>query len=83
VVSSWLYLITTRAFLGCSIGEGACGLRLGKPLERQASNYVLRVILRNTVVVVTGVVVLPVLSLLTRKDLQGLISGVSLFDANH
>jgi hypothetical protein len=80
VVSSWLYLITTRAFLGCSIGEGTCGLRLGKPQERQASNYVLRVILRNTIVVVTGVVVLPILSLLSRKDLQGLISGVSLFD---
>ena len=78
-VFSWIYLITIRIFMGSSIGEWACDLRLGQPQERLASIYALRVVLRCSLILVTGVVTLPVLSLLTGKDIAGSLSGLRLF----
>ncbi|MFM6926830.1 MAG: hypothetical protein ACKOX6_00105 [Bdellovibrio sp.] len=77
--SSWIYLITTRIFMGSSVGEWACDLRLGQPQERLASAYAVRVVLRCTLILATGVVTLPILSLLSGKDLAGVLSGLRLF----
>lgn len=79
VGGSWLYMITTRFFIGSSIGEAACDIRLGKPQERLSSWYFLRVVLRSTLVVVTGLVVLPFLSLIFGRDIPGILSGLKLF----
>lgn len=78
-VFAWIYLITARVFMGSSIGEWACDLRLGQPQERLASMYALRVVLRCSLILVTGVVTLPLLSLLTGQDIAGAISGLRLF----
>ncbi|WP_413578716.1 RDD family protein [Bdellovibrio sp. HCB290] len=78
-VSSWVYLISMRAFMGSSIGEWACNIRLGKPHERLESRYILRVLARTTLIVLTGVIVLPALSLILGGDLPGKISGLRLF----
>ncbi|MGE5086295.1 MAG: hypothetical protein ACM3MG_08365 [Bacillota bacterium] len=77
-VSSWLYLVTTRVFMGASIGEWACDLRLGQPQERFAGVYILRVMLRCTLILATGVVLLPLFSLLSGKDVAGVLSGLRL-----
>lgn len=79
VIGSWLYMITTRFFIGSSIGEAACDIRLGKPQERMSSWYFLKVVLRATLVVATGLVVLPFLSLLFGRDIPGTLSGLKLF----
>lgn len=79
IVASWLYLITTRAFLGCSLGEKVCNLRLGTPLDRISNLYVLRVFVRNTLILVTGVITFPLLSIVTKHDLAGKLTGLSLF----
>lgn len=79
IVASWLYMITMRFFIGSSIGEAACDIRLGKPQERMSPWYFSKVILRATLIVMTGVVVLPVLSLVCGKDLAGSLSGLKLF----
>ena len=76
---SWIYLITTRVFMGSSVGEWACDLRLGQPQERLSSAYTIRVVLRCTLILATGVVILPLLSLLFGKDVAGVLSGLSLF----
>jgi len=72
------YLIFLRIFLGNTLGEWACDLRLGEPRQRLSSNYSLRVLNRFFFVVVTGVVTLPVLSLLTGVDWAGKLSGLFL-----
>lgn len=75
---SALYMVMLRSFLGYSIGEWACGLRLGSVKQRLGRNYIFKVIFRVTLVFATGVIVLPVLSLLTGKDLAGKVSGIPL-----
>lgn len=79
VLSSWVYMITLRVLLGASIGEWACELRLGQPTERMRLVYVLQVFFRESLVVLTGIITLPLLSLIFGKDLSGKISGIQLF----
>jgi hypothetical protein len=79
VIGAWMYMITTRFFIGCSIGEAACDLRLGKPQERLSQAYFLRVLVRASLVTVTGLFPLPLLGLLLGKDIPGLLSGLKLF----
>lgn len=79
VIGSWLYMITTRFFIGSSIGEAACDIRLGKPQERMSSWYFAKVVVRATLIVATGVIVLPSLSLLLGRDIPGTLSGLKLF----
>lgn len=78
-IASWLYLITTRAFLGCSIGEKICDLRLGTPMDRISNLYVFKVIVRNTLVLATGIFILPLCSIAFGRDVAGKISRLSLF----
>ncbi len=67
------YMIMLRVFLGFTIGEWACGLRLGSLKQRLNRTYGLRVIARTFLVMATGLFLFPALSLLTGRDLQGLI----------
>lgn len=73
------YMIMLRSFLGFSLGEWACSLRLGSPSERLASIYGLRVLARVLVIFITGIITLPILSLLMGKDFAGKISGLKLY----
>jgi len=73
-----LYQMILRMFLGFTIGEWACGLRLGSTSERLSGNYAFRVFLRSMVNMVSGFVLLPFLSLLFGQDLAGRISGLYL-----
>jgi hypothetical protein len=79
ILCSWIYMITVRTILGSTIGEWACEIRLGQPQERLRANYVLRVAWRSTLIVVTGVVTLPLVSLIVGEDTAGAISGLRLF----
>ena len=79
IITSWSYLIFSRVFMGASIGERSCNLRLGQPVQRFQSNYILKVIVRSTLVVLTGVFVLPILSAFYRRDLAGELSGIKIY----
>ena len=68
-----MYMIMLRVFLGFTIGEWACGLRLGTLKQRLNRLYSLRVIARTLLVIATGFWLLPALSMLFGRDLQGLI----------
>ncbi|WP_413944793.1 hypothetical protein [Bdellovibrio sp. HCB-162] len=78
-VCGWLYMIAIRSFMGSTIGEWACDLRLGQPHERLQSGYILKVALRSTLILLTGVITLPILSLALGRDLPGIFSGLRLF----
>lgn len=75
IAVGWTYFVVVRSFIGASIGEWFCNLRLGRPSERLLKRYVLRLILRTGIVIVTGLFVVPLLSLLFRRDLAGKLSG--------
>jgi hypothetical protein len=72
------YMIILRSFLGFTLGDWTCDLRLGSPLQRQSKFYSLKVIARALLIAVTGFFTLPFLSLLTGKDWAGKITGLNL-----
>jgi len=73
------YFVICRAFVGATAGEYSCELRLGAPNERQKKNYSLKVIFRSVLILFSGVIILPLLSLLFGKDISGKISGISIY----
>jgi hypothetical protein len=77
--SFWAYMIMMRVFMGASLGEWSCQLRLGQPVERIKATYVLRVVLRTTILLATGVITFPVLSLIFKRDLLGDITGIRVY----
>lgn len=78
LLTSWCYMVLLRSFLGYSTGEWACHLRLGDDFDFSRSNYTLRVIVRCSIILATGLIALPLLSALTGKDWAGQISGLKL-----
>lgn len=74
----WVYSIVVRVFNGCTLGEGSCDLRLGQPSQRLQANYALKVALRSSLNLFSGIVVLPFLSLLFKTDIAGKLSGLKL-----
>lgn len=78
----WCYLIFMRVFNGATFGEQSCSLRLGQPMQRMQSNYILKVALRTTLIMITGVLPLPILSLFFKRDLAGDVSGVKIYSLN-
>lgn len=76
----WIYMISVRSFMGSTFGEWACDLRLGQPHERlQVGGYLIKVAFRTTLILLTGVITLPLLSLVFGKDFAGSLSGLRLF----
>lgn len=77
--SGWMYFIATRVLSGASIGEKTCTLRLGQPHERIKKSYVTRVILRTSLTLATGVITLPLISLIFNTDIVGAITGLRIY----
>ncbi len=73
------YFVLLRLFIGATIGEYSCGIRVGKPSERMKQTYFLKIFIRILIISCTGFIMLPVLSILFRKDFAGRISGLSIY----
>lgn len=73
-----LYLILSRSFFGATLGEWAFEISLGSKGEQSKALYPLKVAGRSFLVVLSGFVLFPLLSLVLRKDLAGRLSGVRL-----
>lgn len=79
---SYAYMVILRLFLGFSLGEWACRLRLGNIEQRHNRLYGWKVLLRTTIVMMSGIFLFPFLSLLFRRDLAGEFSGVSVISCS-
>ncbi len=79
LLSFWLYLVVMRTFMGASLGEWSCQLRLGQPAQRIKTDYILKVIARTTIILATGIIVMPLLSLIFKCDLVGEITGLHVY----
>jgi hypothetical protein len=75
----WAYLVVMRLFMGASVGEWSCHLRLGQPVQRIKRSYVLRVMARTTLILLTGVVTLPIFSLILKRDIAGDLTGLRVY----
>jgi hypothetical protein len=74
----WTYLIVNRIFLGFTPGEWVFDQRVGNIEQLGMAGYSIRIAIRSTIVVATGLILFPLLSMVTRKDLIGKILGVQL-----
>lgn len=79
MITIWTYLIFMRAFMGASVGEWACDLRLGEPVQRFKLSYLFKVILRTTVILASGIIFIPILSLILSRDLAGDLCGLRIY----
>lgn len=75
---SFIYLVVNRMFIGSTPGEWAFEQRIGKPEDMNKAMYSVRVLARSLLIIATGFVVLPILSLLFNKDLAGELTGAVL-----
>ena len=76
---SVIYFVLLRIFLGSTIGEWSCGIRIGQPFERLKPNYAIKVCFRVLLILLTGIITLPILSLIFKKDLAGRLTKASLY----
>lgn len=74
-----LYMLTARTFTGASLGEWAFDLQMGTDEDRKRLLYPLQAAWRMIVVTATGIVVLPLLSALFRRDLVKYLCGLQLY----
>jgi hypothetical protein len=75
----FIYLVVNRIFVGCTPGEWAFDQVVGKPEELNTAKFTGAVIVRSLVVIATGLIVMPILSVLMNKDIAGNISGAKLY----
>lgn len=75
---SWIYLVVHRVFLGFTPGEWVFDQRLGRPEEHTHAIYAVKAVVRATLVIATGFVLFPILSMIFRKDLLGSLLGLEL-----
>lgn len=78
-IFGWVYMISIRSLMGSTVGEWSCDIRLGRPHERLQTSYIFKVAFRSTLILLTGVITLPLLSLVFARDVAGTLSGLRLF----
>lgn len=74
-----LYVVIARAFFGATLGEWTFDMQIGQDEEQQQNSYPLKVAARSLVNVITGIVLLPLVSLIIGRDVAGQVSGVKLY----
>lgn len=79
---SWIYLVAHRAFLGSTPGEWVFDQQLGTEADQKTAIYGLKVAARSFIVIATGFIVLPFLSMLLQRDLIGSALGLPLVKKN-
>ncbi len=81
VIFLWIqfcYLVVLRTFSGATFGEKVFDVRLGIFQERYLLSYPFRVIYRTFIIYLCGIVLLPILSWVFKRDLAGEISGLKI-----
>ena len=74
-----IYMLTSRGFFGCSLGDWSFDVQVGTSEQQKQARYPMQILWRSLLNTVTGIVVLPILSLMSGRDLLSSLSGVHLF----
>ena len=76
---SQLYLILARSFFGQTLGEWSMDTQLGLPGEQQKINYAFKLIARTLILTATGFIILPIASMIMKKDITGRAVDLKLY----
>lgn len=74
-----MYVVVARSFFGATLGEWTFDLQIGKNDEQFTEMYALKVAFRSVLNLVTGMVLLPLVSAILGRDIAGQLSGVKLY----
>ncbi len=74
-----IYMLSARSFFGATLGEWAFDSFLGSDQDRRMAHYPLKVIWRMALILMSGVVVLPILSKILRRDVLADLGGLQLY----
>lgn len=77
-----MYAVVSRSFFGATIGEWTFDLQLGETEQLNTTFYPAKVLVRSLATIFTGFVILPFLSLVSRRDISAKISGLQLYRKN-
>jgi hypothetical protein len=77
-----MYVVVARSFFGATLGEWTFDMQLGDKTQMAETLYPAKVLLRSFAIMLTGFILLPVLSLLSRRDLASKVSGLQLYRRN-
>ncbi|MCH2534314.1 MAG: hypothetical protein MK008_07740 [Bdellovibrionales bacterium] len=74
-----MYVIVSRSFFGRTLGEWTFDHQLGDEKQQKSGMYPLQVVWRSLLITATGIIVLPLLSMIFRKDLASYFTGLQLY----
>lgn len=74
----FVYYTAQRIFLGYTLGDWAYEQRLGLPEEMQKTGYSLKVVARQVLIMITGIITLPLISWILGRDIAG-VSGLCVY----
>lgn len=77
-----MYIIVSRSFFGSTLAEWTFDLRMGDEAQFQKASYPFKVFWRSILVVMTGIVVLPLASLIVGQDIAARLTGLQLYRRN-
>ena len=73
-----IYAVLTRSYFGRTLGEWTFECQLGREQQIRKSYYPLLVLWRS-VIVIASLLILPILSLITQRDLTYYLTGLQLY----
>ncbi len=76
---AFIYMTLTRLFLGASLGELVFEIQLGTSEQQKSLQYNFQVALRSMLAIGTGLIFVPLISMIMRQDYLGTMSGLRLF----
>lgn len=77
-----MYIIVSRSFFGKSVGEWTFDLQMGSDDQLTQAKYPAQILWRSVFNLLTGIIILPMLSLLAGRDLAAKFTGLQLYRRN-
>lgn len=74
-----IYMLTARCVFTQTLGEWAFDVQLGTPDDQKKISYPFLVLVRSLFITLTGFILFPLLSTITRRDFGSLVSGLQLY----
>ncbi len=78
-----LYFMLARGLFGSTMGDWAFDVQLGSEKERSHILYPFQVVFRTLIILVTGIVIVPLVSLGFGKDIAYYFSGLKLYSRQY
>ena len=79
VVVLQIYVVTSRSLFGCTLGEWTFDCQMGTDPQQKDGYYPMQVLWRSLLTIGTGVILIPLLSFISRRDLARYLTGLQLY----